>query len=320
MKNRLLTILTAVLSIILLTLSLVSCEKEIEPVPDSPDVPSVVREEYSGEWIDKTSLEQEKYAFFSDIIITEIYSNCFFANTVIPMPYTIKMNGTLSDEWCVGDQVICTYENAYYDNENHRAEADMLTIEPSEWRPDPDVCYKPVIYLYPEKETEAEVKLTLNGHLTCTYPAYNDGWTVTASPDGTLTDAYGQVYNYLYWEGETFTKYDFSKGFCVKGEDTAEFLEIALEKLGLNRREANEFIVFWLPLMQENEYNVISFQTDAYTESTKLEVIPAPDTLIRVFMAYKSSDEFVEIEKQHLTSPERCGFTVVEWGGTKVKN
>ena len=48
MKNRLLTILTAALTIILLTLSLVSCEKEIEPVPDNSDVPAVEIEEYTA--------------------------------------------------------------------------------------------------------------------------------------------------------------------------------------------------------------------------------------------------------------------------------
>ena len=48
-------------------------------------------------------------------------------------------------------------------------------------------------------------------------------------------------------------QYDLSKGFCVKGEDTAAFLEGALEQLGLTRREANEFIVYWLPLMEQNQ-------------------------------------------------------------------
>ena len=178
---------------------------------------------------------------------------------------------------------------------------------------------KPVIYLYPEETTDVSVTLTLNGDLTCTYPAYNNGWTVTASPDGTLTDKSGQTYNYLYWEGETYTQYDFSKGFCVKGEDTAAFLEDALTKLGLNRREANEFIVFWLPMMQENPYNIISFQSEAYTDAAKLKVVPSPDTVIRVFMAWQALDEFVEIEPQKLSAPERGGFTVIEWGGTEVK-
>lgn len=178
---------------------------------------------------------------------------------------------------------------------------------------------KPVIYLYPEEETDVSVKLDYNGNLFCTYPSYNNGWKVTALPDGTLIDEKGMEYNYLYWEGITDVEYDFSEGFCVKGEDTAEFLEWALDELGLNRKEANEFIVFWLPKMQANKYNIISFQTKAYTDNAKLEIVPAPDTLIRVFMAYKPSDVSVNISEQILSRPERNGFAVIEWGGTEVK-
>jgi len=178
---------------------------------------------------------------------------------------------------------------------------------------------KPVIYLYPEKETDISVQLDYDGDLTCTYPAYEDGWRVTASPDGTLTDAGGQTYNYLYWEGLRKNDYDLSHGFCVAGEDSAEFLETALADLGLTRREANEFIVYWLPLMEENPYNLIAFQDDTHTESAVLTVDPAPDTTIRVFMAWKSLDEPIEIEPQELTAPERVGFTLVEWGGTELE-
>ena len=126
-------------------------------------------------------------------------------------------------------------------------------------------------------------------------------------------------HNYLYWEGETYAQYDLSKGFCVKGEDTAAFLEDALDKLGLTRREANEFIVYWLPLMEQNPYNIISFQTDIYTDAAQLNVNPAPDTLIRVFMAWQASETAVDLPEQELTAPERNGFTVVEWGGTEMK-
>ena len=54
---------------------------------------------------------------------------------------------------------------------------------------------KPVIYLYPEEETAVTVKLDYAGALTCTYPAYGNGWAVTACPDGTLTDDAGQTYS-----------------------------------------------------------------------------------------------------------------------------
>ena len=178
---------------------------------------------------------------------------------------------------------------------------------------------KPVIYLYPEETIEVEVQLDCSGELTCTYPQYKDGWKVTAEPDGTLTDGDGIKYSYLFWEGDSNTTYDFSKGFVVKGSDTAKFLEDKLAQLGLNQREANEFIVFWLPIMQDNPYNLISFQTDAYTESAKLHITPKPDSILRVFMAFKSLNKMIEIEEQVITPFERKGFTVVEWGGTEVR-
>ena len=179
---------------------------------------------------------------------------------------------------------------------------------------------KPIIYLYPEEPTECSLKLTLvGGELTCTYPEYNDGWKgFVAHPDGTLVFPDGKEYYALYWEGTQIESWDFSSGFSVKGEDTAEFLEWALAAQGLTAREANEFIVYWLPLMENNEYNVISFQTSAYTDTTHLEITPAPDTLLRVFMAYYPSDTDVDIEPQAFDAVSRDGFTVVEWGGSKV--
>lgn len=186
---------------------------------------------------------------------------------------------------------------------------------PYDWGREEVATEKPVIYLYPEEPTEVSVVLDYEGTLTCTYPKYENRWTVTAHPDGTLVDAQGKVYNYLYWEGLDNKQSDFSQGFCVSGEETAAFLEVALEKLGLNRREANEFIIYWLPMMEKNPYNVISFQTAAYTELAKLHITPAPDTLIRVFMSWYGTEEPVSIPAQELTAPERHGFTVVEWGG-----
>lgn len=275
--------------------------------------------EYTEQWLDKATAEKYDNNIFDHIKITKIYSNCFFARTVIPMPYEIKLNGTLSDEWCVGDQITATYSNVYYDQENQRVECDFTSVEASDWQPDPNAAYKPVIYLYPEKEMQVSVDLTLDGKLTCTYPAYNNGWNVTATPDGTLTDTNGKTYNYLYWEGETYAQYDMSKGFCVKGEDAAVFLEDALAKLGLNRREANEFIVYWLPQMEQNPYNIISFQTDAYTNAAELKVSPEPDTLIRVFMSWKKADSYISLPEQGFSAVQRSGFTVVEWGGTEIQ-
>ncbi|MDO4315533.1 MAG: hypothetical protein Q4C45_07120 [Oscillospiraceae bacterium] len=179
---------------------------------------------------------------------------------------------------------------------------------------------KPVIYFYPSTETEITVSLDYGGELACVYPAMEDGaWTVTARPDGTLTDAEGQTYNYLYWEGVSDAEYDFSRGFCIPGTETAAFLEDALSQLGLTRREANEFIVYWLPRMEPNPYNLIAFQSDAYTGHARLTVIPEPDSVLRVFMAWKPLDAPVDIPAQDFPAFGRTGFTVVEWGGAEVR-
>lgn len=179
---------------------------------------------------------------------------------------------------------------------------------------------KPVIYLYPEEETEVTVRLDYDGTLTCTYPAYEDGWTVTAAPDGTLRDEAGQTYSYLYWEGVARTEYDFSRGFCVPGEETAPFLEDALARLGLTRREANEFIVYWLPRMEANPYNLIAFQAEDYTNHARLTVTPEPDSLLRVFMAWKPLEAPMDLPAQELPAFKRTGFTVVEWGGAELSS
>jgi hypothetical protein len=186
--------------------------------------------EYTNQWLDKEAAEEyDVTAIPRKLQITKIYSNCFFAKPVKSASYEIKINEALLDDWCVGDQITCAYESAYYDKENARMEVELLYEEPElPQGADPNICYKPVIYLYPEEKINVSVDIILDGQLTCTYPTYNNGWSVTASPDGTLIDSNGQIYNYLYWEGEVNAKYDLSKGFCVKGEDTAAFLEDTL--------------------------------------------------------------------------------------------
>jgi len=221
-----------------------------------------------------------------------------------------------ADEWCVGDEIDVSFsvvERPLDTTQYVRIRAENVTPLMLD--------AKPIIYLYPQAPTVCSVRVTLDGELTCTYPSHGvDGWqNFTAYPDGTLIFPDGKEYYALYWEGIQNAQWDFSKGWCVRGEDTAAFLEWALREQGLTRREANEFIVYWLPLMQNNPYNVISFQTDAYTDGAALDVTPTPDSLLRVFMAYYPTDVEVDIQPQALEDFVRQGFTVVEWGGTQVR-
>jgi hypothetical protein len=185
----------------------------------------------------------------------------------------------------------------------------------------PMMVEKPLIYLYPLQTQHIHVQLNYDGKLTHTYPAYpGQGWNVTASPDGTLWDEGGKEYYALFWEGEAREQLIPYDGFVVPGSETAAFLEEKLAYLGLNRREANEFIMYWLPRMENNPYNFIHFAGKAYTDQAQLNITPKPETTIRVMMLTKALDENIEFPLQDITPLKkvRKGYTAVEWGGTVI--
>ena len=110
-----------------------------------------------------------------------------------------------------------------------------------------------------------------------------------------------------------------SDGFIVKGSDVSKFLEEKLTILGLNYKEREEFIIYWLPELESNGLNFIRFETiEEINENMELEISPQPDSIIRVMMEWKALTEEKKIEEQELVTPVREGFTVVEWGGSRI--
>lgn len=178
---------------------------------------------------------------------------------------------------------------------------------------------KPIIYLYPTATTSISVQLQKPENFTTTYPLYGDGWRVTAQPDGKLSDASGKQYYALYWEGKDTSPYDFSTGFYVTKDTAVHVLEKQLTKIGLNSRERNEFMIYWLPVLRDIGQSVIHFRlTDELQSRNKLTISPAPDSLLRVAMDIKPVRRPVVLPAQKLDSFERKGFAVVEWGGRVV--
>ena len=184
-----------------------------------------------------------------------------------------------------------------------------------------DIEYKPIIYLYPTVDTNVTVELGYPENITVSYPKYNNYWDVFAYTNGDLYDNKTGRYLYgLYWEGRNHFSEVSDTGFVVKGEDSLEFLEEKLAILGLTEREADEFIIYWLPKLESSPYNYIRFETiDEINSYMPLKVTPTPDTVIRVMMDYKPLNEKVNVEEENLVPISRNGFVVVEWGGSIIK-
>ena len=70
-------------------------------------------------------------------------------------------------------------------------------------------------------------------------------------------------------------EYDFSEGFVVPGKETAAFPGGDLATLGLTDQEANEFLIYWLPKMEQPS-NLIAFQDEVCTPRTLPLHLPCP--------------------------------------------
>ena len=195
------------------------------------------------------------------------------------------------------------------------------------------VAKKPVLYLYPQEERHLTVTLDLEGSLDTVYPAPDSqqstergtqaSWMVTASPDGTLADQEGRTYPSLFWDGYAPLP-DPETGFVVAREDAVSFLEDKLAQLGLNDREAADFITYWAPHIRAHEHTFVSFDASTYVQAASYRFADEagnqvePDTFIRVFMTIREARADTVVQPQSLTAPPtRTGFVAVEWGGTE---
>lgn len=190
-----------------------------------------------------------------------------------------------------------------------------------------EISFKPVIYLYNPKEMNASIKMNLMGDLTFSYPNYNEGWDVVVKEEGvSLEENRSKIYPYLFWEGETVgltfqsSKSNF-QGYQINTDSTISFLENQCDNLGLNAKEQTDFITFWGPRIQQNPFARIEFLVDEqYDVIGKLNVVPQPDNIRRVYILFQGSDEFdsnLECVQVEIESLSRNGFTVIEWGGTE---
>lgn len=183
---------------------------------------------------------------------------------------------------------------------------------------------KPAIYLYPEKDMEISVKLDFKGKVLTTYPAYNKGWKVLAKPNGELKNLADQrVYNYLFWDGNydfPTSHFDYKEGFYVKKENYTQFLLEKLTHLGFNNTEINDFIVYWLPMMNKhNEVFIRFFVNDNIVNTTQLTITPKPDTFIDIYFEFKAYDGVSpKVKEQQLPKLKRGKYTAVEWGGAEI--
>lgn len=177
-------------------------------------------------------------------------------------------------------------------------------------------CGKPVVYLYPQKETK--VNVAVGADVVISDPLYpTGGWkNVLAKPNGDLIYN-GKNYGSLFWEGYGHGAYpSITNGTIVKSSEAPQNIREQLTAQGLQGREIEEFMAFWEPKLPNTPYIRLTwFNNSQLNTLAPLAVTPRPNTIIRTFLDFEGLNKPITIKPQKFTAPERKGFTVVEWGG-----
>jgi hypothetical protein len=181
---------------------------------------------------------------------------------------------------------------------------------------------KPVIYLYPEQTTNCSVQVEPVGDFSFTYPSYENGWNITANPDGSIQHK-GNTFNYLFWESEQKVMTQSlvsSVGFVIEKQEILEFLNNKLDIAGFNSKEKADFITFWAPRMIQHDMVFITFhQNETCDAFASLNIAPQPDHVNRFYMTWAPTDlSKTQISEQEIIPMERDGFDVLEWGGQSL--
>jgi hypothetical protein len=181
---------------------------------------------------------------------------------------------------------------------------------------------KPAIYLYPDEPTRLVVKLAPRGQITTSVPSYSPGgWQMTALPDGIIS-VDGKDYRYLYYEAHldkdlVRAMVEPNQGFVVPGDQLETFFTPTLDRLGLSKQEAADFITYWQSRLDPAQSYFIHFLSFNEIETLEpLELTTRPQTSIRIRAYFKPVPPRTQVTRQKLPEPpKRRGFTLVEWGG-----
>lgn len=249
----------------------------------------------------------------------EIIGNLFVAskNQVYPLYFHLDtiylVDGTDAYEYIPSDNPIPSSSEEQKSLQLKKVTF-VTTRSYSWWTPS---C-KPAIYLYPEKSQNVNVKVNTKGYFTLTIPQYpTGGWSILANPDGRIQAA-DKVYPYLYYESKVpdslVKKPD--KGYVVQKNELPRLFDELLPRLGLKQNELTEFKNYWEKALPDSKYYFIGVMNKKDIDNIEpLDISPLPRTAIRVRLYFELLDKKINVVPPVIKTPQRVGFTMVEWGG-----
>ena len=126
-------------------------------------------------------------------------------------------------------------------------------------------------------------------------------------------------YDYIFWEGPCNKEEQFNgEVIGIKANQFEEELDLLLEKLGLNERERNDFIVYWITKLSGRKGHKVTICDEKYdNEIAKLE-LSGFEKQLRVMLKFEEIDTNEVNQLKGVNEVEKrerpTGKYVVEWG------
>lgn len=185
---------------------------------------------------------------------------------------------------------------------------------------------KPVIYLYPERPTLVEVAVITEGKVVVSDPQIESfgGWkNVLAHPDGTLFYK-NATYRELFYETDTTKVTRPNAGIIIEKENLRSKLLAFVTQLGLTRQdEQEEFLDWWIPRLNSistDKLFVSVLERDEKERLDQVVITPKPDTFIDFIVYFAPLEDHQTVTPLVIPpTPQRKGFTAIEWGGVIAK-
>ena len=177
-------------------------------------------------------------------------------------------------------------------------------------------CYKPNIYIYSDRQRQVTVRFDKPQLLTTTIPDYSGLWQVETGEEGTLYDAAGNSYGFLFYESVTRPElFQTQEGFFIPAGDREAAYRQILGAYGFNETEISDFVEFWTRKLPEGvDYFMYPQLTDTVDAAMPVTISPAPEVLERIWFVFETADGR-ELPAPQVTPIRREDYTVVEWGG-----
>ena len=175
------------------------------------------------------------------------------------------------------------------------------------------IVRKPNIYIYPTAPIDLHLQISFpnGGQIIKSIPAYNGEWEINVQPSGLINNQY----EYLFYEARIPQLVQRDFGWVINGTDLPTFFKENLASLRFSMKEIDDFVEYWIPLLDPKKNYVIYPQfNDNLDEIVRLKFSKTPDNVIRIFYLLEEHREDETINMPYLPATTREGFTVMEWG------